>query len=107
MVCGDMNKTFEGNGLDYWVEGSSAATENLLLAAHGLGLGAVWCGIYPLPERVSSLQDLLKLPENIIPLNVIPVGYQAEFTEPKDKWNPESVHYECWNGADTQITSVS
>ena len=107
VVCGDMNKTFEGNGLDYWVEDTSAATENLLLAAHGLGLGAVWCGIYPLPERVSFLQDLLKLPENIIPLNVIPVGYPAEFPEPKDKWNPESVHYEFWNGADTQITSVS
>ena len=89
VVCGDMNRTFEGNGLDYWVEDASAATENLLLAAHAMGLGAVWCGIYPLPERVTFFQELLELPKDIVPLNVIPIGYPAEFPAPKDKWNAE------------------
>jgi nitroreductase/flavin reductase (DIM6/NTAB) family NADH-FMN oxidoreductase RutF len=98
VVCGDMELTFPGDGVDYWVEDASAATENLLLAAHSLGLGAVWCGIYPLPERVQYLSELLQLPENIVPLNVIPVGYPAEDPAPKDKWKPESVHYESWTG---------
>jgi nitroreductase len=91
VVCGDMNLTFPDDGRDYWVEDTSAATENLLLAAHSMGLGAVWCGIYPMQERVEYLSELLKLPENIVPLNVIPVGYPAENPAPKDKWKPENV----------------
>lgn len=98
VVCGDMNNTFPADGRDYWVEDTSAATENLLLAAHAQGLGAVWCGIYPMQERVIYLQKLLKLPGNIVPLNVIPVGYPAENPDPKDKWKPENIHYEKWGG---------
>lgn len=100
VVCGDMDNTFPEDGRDYWIEDASAATENLLLAAHGLGLGAVWCGIYPIKERVDFIQKLLHLPENIVPLNVIPVGYPAETTTPKDKWKPENIHYEKWNETD-------
>lgn len=96
IVCGDMNNTFPDDGRDYWVEDTSAATENLLLAAHSLGLGAVWCGIYPMQERVRFIQDLLQLPRYIVPLNVIPIGYPAENPAPKDKWKPENVHYEYW-----------
>ncbi len=96
VVCGDMNKTFPGDGLDYWIEDTSAATENLLLAAHSLGLGAVWCGIYPMMERVKFLKELLQLPETIVPLNVIPVGYPKGEATPKDKWKPEQIHYEVW-----------
>ncbi len=98
VVCGDMEKTFPEDGLDYWVEDTSAATENLLLAAHGLGLGAVWCGIYPMKERVAFLKELLKLPENIVPLGIVPVGYPAESPDPKDKWKPENIHYDVWGG---------
>lgn len=96
VVCGDLEKTFPEDGLDYWVEDTSAATENLLLAAHGIGLGAVWCGIYPMRERVAYLKELLGLPENIVPLNVVPIGYPAEDPAPKDKWKPELIHYEKW-----------
>lgn len=98
IVCGDLNNTFPEDGRDYWVEDASAATENLLLAAHGLGLGAVWCGIYPMRERVAFLKKLLNLPGNIVPLNVVPIGYPAENPEPKDKWKPENIHYEQWDG---------
>jgi nitroreductase/flavin reductase (DIM6/NTAB) family NADH-FMN oxidoreductase RutF len=98
VVCGDMSLTLDRDGRDYWIEDTSAATENLLLAAHSMGLGAVWCGIYPQMERVKYLSELLKLPEDIVPLNVIPVGYPAEDPAPKDKWKPESVHYESWTG---------
>lgn len=98
IVCGDMNATFPGDGLDYWIEDASAATENLLLAAHAEGLGAVWCGIYPMKERVAFLKELLQLPDNIVPLNVIPIGYPAESPAPKDKWKPEHIHHESWSG---------
>ncbi|MDO4164586.1 MAG: nitroreductase family protein [Bacteroides sp.] len=98
VVCGDLTNTFPEDGRDYWVEDTSAATENLLLAAHSLGLGAVWCGVYPLRERVAYMQELLKLPSYIVPLNVIPIGYPAETPTPKDKWKPENVHYEVWGG---------
>lgn len=100
VVCGDMDNTFPEDGKDYWVEDASAATENLLLAAHSMGLGAVWCGIYPMRKRVAFLQKLLKLPENIVPLNVIPIGYPAEDPAPKDKWRPESIHYDTWGNQD-------
>lgn len=96
VVCGDLTATFPGDGLDYWVEDTSAATENLLLAAHSLGLGAVWCGIYPMPDRVAFLSNLLELPGNIVPLNVVPIGYPAENPEPKDKWIPENIHSNTW-----------
>ncbi len=107
VVCADMQKTFPGDGLDYWVEDASAATENLLLAAHGMGLGAVWCGIYPLPERVSFLKSLLKLPKDIVPLCVVPVGYPAEDPEPKEKWNPENIHYNLWGSVSSTPITVT
>ena len=97
VVCGDMDTTFPGDGRDYWVEDASAATENLLLAAHAEGLGAVWCGIYPMQERVAFLKELLSLPENIVPLNVVPIGHPAEQPTPKDKWRPDYVHLEAWD----------
>lgn len=105
VVCGDMNSTFQGNGLDYWVEDASAATENLLLAAHSLGLGAVWCGVYPLPERVDFLKNIFKLPDNIVPLCVVPVGYPNEKPQVKDKWKPQYIHQNTWN--DDPVGSLS
>jgi nitroreductase len=100
VVCGDLKATLDGEGADYWVQDASAATENLLLAAHSLGLGAVWCGIYPIKQRVGLLKEMLDIPDDIIPLNVIPIGYPAENPEPKDKWNPSKIHYEKWTGTE-------
>lgn len=98
VMCGDMTATFDGEGREYWVQDVSAASENLLLAAHAMGLGAVWCGIYPKTDRVSQFSEMLQLPENIIPMACICVGYPAGETTPKDKWNPENVHYNTWGG---------
>lgn len=103
VVCGDLKATFPDEGVDYWVEDTSAATENLLLAAHSLGLGAVWCGIYPLSERVALLKEMLNIPDDIVPLNVVPVGYPSGEQAPKDKWDPEKIHYETWTGAHSDI----
>ena len=96
VVCGDMTKALEGDGRDYWIQDCSAASENILLAAHAFGLGAVWCGVYPNPERVPGVTAALKLPETIIPLNIISMGYPDVYPQPKDKWNPENVHYQQW-----------
>ncbi len=80
---------------DYWVQDCSAMTENILLAANGLGLGAVWCGAYPEngTGRVESMSKLLKLPKGTYALNVIVIGYPAAEPIIKDKWNPAKIHY--------------
>ncbi|MCC8115292.1 MAG: nitroreductase family protein [Bacteroidales bacterium] len=96
VVCGDMKATFDGEGIDYWVQDTSAATENLLLAAHALGLGAVWCGVTPLAERQQFLTQLLSLPADIKPLDVVVIGHPAYAHTPKDKWHPDYIHYEKW-----------
>lgn len=96
VVCGDMTKALDGEGHDYWVQDVSAATENLLLAANAQGLGAVWCGVYPVSSRVAFISDLLGLPDNIVPLAVVPVGHPASTPAPKDKWDPAKIHNEKW-----------
>lgn len=96
VVCGDQEKALEGEAFDYWIEDTSAATENILLAAHGMGLGAVWCGVYPMSERVASVREALELPSTIYPLGMIAIGYPAENPTPKDKWKEENVHYNKW-----------
>ncbi len=90
VVCGDMTKTLDGVGRDFWIHDCSAATENILLAAHALELGAVWAGIFPNPDRVDKLRVLVDIPETQIPLCVIAIGHPAENPSPKDKWNPEN-----------------
>lgn len=96
IVCGDMNLTLGGDVREFWVQDCSAATENILLAAHSLGLGAVWCGVYPNKERAKALKTILSLPENIVPLNIIPIGVREKEQEPKDKWKEEKIHWNKW-----------
>lgn len=96
VVCGDMSKTLEGPAREYWVDDCSAATENILLAAHALGLGAVWTGFYPNMDRVNAINPILNIPEGQVVLCVIPMGYPAEEKTPKDKWNPDNIHYDRW-----------
>lgn len=96
VVCGDMSKTLDGPAREYWVDDCSAATENILLAAHALGLGAVWTGFYPNMDRVNAINPILNIPEGQVVLCVIPMGYPDENREPKDKWNPENIHYDRW-----------
>ena len=82
-----------GKAQEYWIQDCSAATENILLAANALGLGAVWTGVHPIAERVEAVSKAVKLPENIIPLCVIVIGHPAESPAPKNKWKPENVSY--------------
>jgi len=98
VVCGNMDKAMKGKGQAYWIQDCSAATENILLAAHGLGLGAVWTGLYPMDDRVSAVSQVLHLPQTIIPLCTIVIGHPAESPEPKNKWKPENVSYNEFGG---------
>lgn len=81
------------NGL--WEHDASAATQNILLAAKALGLGAVWTAASD-PERSAVVKEALNIPGTIMPLCVIPIGFPAEDPEPKDKWKPEKIHYNKW-----------
>ena len=80
----------------FWYEDCSAAAENILLAAHALGLGAVWTAGYPAMERITPIAEALGIPANVLPLCIIPVGVPAENPEPKDKWNPDNIHWNKW-----------
>lgn len=90
IVCGDLERELHKG---FWIQDCSAAAENLLLAAHALGLGAVWCGLYPNTERVSGLRKLLALPDTVIPLALIPVGYPAEIIRHQKRFDESLVHY--------------
>jgi nitroreductase len=93
VVCGDTEKQ-ELSG--FLIEDCSAAMQNMLLAAHGLGLGAVWCGIYPVPELVKSTTELLNLPSNIIPVGIMSLGHKDEERTAKDRYDELKVHYDQW-----------
>lgn len=95
VVCGDMSKLFDGDIRQggFWTLDCAAASENMLLAAHALGLGGVWCGIYPLADREKTLSDILSIPSSLVPLNVLSFGYPAAPASPKDKWDPQNIHY--------------
>jgi len=99
VVCGVLSRCRPGSPADYWVQDCSAATENLLVAAEALGLGAVWTGVHPRPERVELVRHLLGLPEDVVPLNLIPLGYPGDDAAPKDKFDNNAVHWERWEGS--------
>jgi nitroreductase len=93
LICGDISlEKFKG----YWVLDCAAATENLLLAAHNLGLGACWLGIYPREDRVKNIGELLKVPKHIIPFSLVSLGYPDEHKGRMDRYLSNRVHYEQW-----------
>ena len=97
VVCGDLSVTDDkGQPSTNWTFDCSAATENLLLAAEAMGLGAVWTGVYPYEERQTAVSQALQLPEHIIPLNLIPIGYPKGDPQPKDKYDADNVHFNGW-----------
>lgn len=91
-VCGNSSRFLEGEDSTLWVQDLSAASENILLAAHALGLGGVWTCLYPHDDRMETAARILNLPEGIIPFNLIPIGYPAKDHSPIDKWHADRVH---------------
>jgi nitroreductase len=93
IVCGD-DEVQKSKGL--LVEDCSAAIQNILLAAHGIGLGAVWSGLYPSPELTKLIATTIKLPDNIEPIGMVVVGHKAEDKEPADRFDQAKIHYDQW-----------
>lgn len=87
------NRDKIGEHQDFWQQDLSAATENIMLMAEALGLGSVWIGTYPKEERIKITQEELNLPDNIVPFNIISLGYPDNTDNPKDKWNENNIHY--------------
>jgi nitroreductase len=93
LVCGDL-RLDKCQG--YWVQDCSNCAMNMLLAAHALGLGAVWTGIYPLAERVEGFRTLCGLPREVTPLALLVIGHPANAPRPEDRFKPERVHTDRW-----------
>lgn len=90
LVCGEPDVS------RYWQQDCAAASQNILLAAHALGLGAVWLGMYPREYRVTPMKKLLGIPENVTPLALIAIGHPAEQKPPQGKYSEAKVHYNKW-----------
>jgi nitroreductase len=93
LVCGD-ERLEERTA--YCLQNCSAAAQNILLAAHALGLGAVWLGVYPNKERVEGMRRLVGVPDHVIPMALIVIGYPAEKPISPDRYDPTRVHYNHW-----------
>ncbi len=99
LICGNLKiETAPG----YWVVDCSAATQNLLLAAHDLGLGAVWTGVYPREERMDGLTELLNLPEHVVPHSLVVIGYPAQEREHPDHYKADRVHMNEWSHSEDE-----
>jgi nitroreductase len=94
LVCGNQAKE-KNKGQGFLLLDGAVASENILIAANALGLGAVWTAIYPYQDRISKVQKLLNLPEQVIPLNIIPIGYPAERKMPHP-YDASRVHTNRW-----------
>lgn len=93
--CGEPDLGASGKE-GYWIQDLAAATENILLAAVGLGLGAVWCGVFPIEERVKATRSILGLPDHIVPLAYVAVGHPAEDKPPRTQYDAGCVHVNGW-----------
>ena len=93
LVCADMTRV---KHREYWSQDCAAATQNMLLAAHALGLGAVWVGVYPRERRVEEIRSVIPLPDQIIPFSLVPVGHPAEKKEAEHRFDESRIHRESW-----------
>jgi nitroreductase len=93
VVCCDMDRV---TWKQFWQQDCAAATENVLLGANSLGLGAVWCGVYPVDAMVAMVRSVLGLPQSVIPFSLIPVGHPLEHKPPSDRYDPSRVHLNHW-----------
>ena len=94
LVCGE--PAAEKVPDTYWVQDGSAAIENILIAVHALGLGAVWCGVHPRQDRKDHVRATLGTPQGIEPLGLIGIGHPVEVKTPSERFDPDKVHYERW-----------
>lgn len=93
VLCADLNEAYG----DYAPVDACLAGQNLMLAAHGFGLGTCWCGVYPEKDRMKSFAEVLKLPEHVLPMALIALGYPAEEpAQPTNRYCSEKIHTNTW-----------
>ena len=96
LVCGDLERAFKP-APDYWVVDGSIACQNMILAAHAMGIGSVWLGTWPQENKVAAQKALFNLPEHIVPHSIIAFGYPQEAsTKQKLLYEDDRVHFEKW-----------
>jgi nitroreductase len=93
VVCGNQAKQ-EMTG--FLIQDCSAAIENILIAANGIGLGAVWCGLYPVEELTSQMKEACSIPDDIIPVGMIVLGRKGEEKKVFDRYDPTKIHNDKW-----------
>lgn len=92
VVCGNKSRFLPLQLESFWIQDCSAATENILLAAVEMGLGSLWCGVYPQASAQKKVKEALDLTDKLIPLNIVYIGYPAEEKEARDQYNEKFVH---------------
>ena len=93
IVCGNLARSTRPHLAPYWIHDCSAAAENILLAVTDLGLGAVWCAVYPQKNADKCVREALSLPDEQLPLNIIYIGHPAETHRPRDQYDESRVHF--------------
>jgi len=93
LICGDTSLEKHPG---FWVQDCAAATQNLLIAAHALGLGAVWVGTFPREDRVAHMRSLCAVPEHLVPFSVVVVAYPDEQPAQADRFDQSRVHLDSW-----------
>jgi nitroreductase len=94
VVCGNPEIAHNTSAQRYWLQDCSAAIENILIAATGLGLGSVWIGIYPLPSVIAPVREILRIPETVTPLGMVYVGHPAETHRPRTQYDAHRVYWQ-------------
>lgn len=92
IVCGDISKAHD-NSLSYMLQDVSAAIENLLLSAEMNNIGSCWLGVHPREDRIKAISEYFKLPDNIIPVCAVALGFKAETKAPESRFDPKKIHF--------------
>ena len=96
VVCSDPDRYFKFVP-DFWIVDASIATQNMILAAHAMGIASVWIGGWPAPDRLQTFTEFFQLPEGVVPHSVVAFGYPAkESTKEKLIYEEDRVHFEKW-----------
>jgi len=93
LVCGNLQTEMKEG---YYPQDCAAATQNILLAAHALGLGSVWLGVHPREERVAGIRKLLGIPDHVVPVALVAIGHPAESHPGIDRYDEKKVHRDTW-----------
>lgn len=92
VVCGNKERMLTDVDSSLWEQDCSAASENILLAAHALGLGGVWTCLHPHDDRMEAAREILNIGKDLIPFNLIPIGHPQTPHQPMEKWHTERIH---------------